>query len=44
MARRSGLGKGLSSLIPPGETEPGDTGDVPVLREIPVAQPEPAAA
>ncbi|NNE11927.1 MAG: ParB/RepB/Spo0J family partition protein [Ilumatobacter sp.] len=35
--RRSGLGKGLSSLIPPGETEPG-TGDTdPVLRQIPVA-------
>ncbi len=36
MARRSGLGKGLSSLIPPGEA--GATGDVgAVLHEIPLA-------
>jgi ParB family transcriptional regulator, chromosome partitioning protein len=36
MARRSGLGKGLSSLIPPGEA--GVTGDVSaVLHEIPLA-------
>jgi ParB family chromosome partitioning protein len=36
MARRSGLGKGLSSLIPPGETEPGQSEAGAVLREIPV--------
>ncbi len=36
MARRSGLGKGLSSLIPPGEAEPGDTEQHAVLRDIPV--------
>jgi ParB family chromosome partitioning protein len=36
MVRRSGLGKGLSSLIPPGEAGGGD-GDAPVLAEIPVA-------
>lgn len=36
MARRSGLGKGLSSLIPPGEAEPGGTTEASVLREIPV--------
>ena len=36
--RRSGLGKGLSSLIPPGEAGTGEgTGDEPVLMEIPVA-------
>lgn len=35
--RRSGLGKGLSSLIPPGETEPGETTDVAMLRDVPVA-------
>lgn len=34
--RRSGLGKGLSSLIPPGEAQPGGEDDGPVLREIPV--------
>ncbi|MDJ0771616.1 MAG: ParB/RepB/Spo0J family partition protein [Ilumatobacter sp.] len=34
MARRSGLGKGLSSLIPPGETTPGDA--QAVLRDLPV--------
>ena len=37
MARRSGLGKGLSSLIPPGESTPGESGDAPVLIDIPVA-------
>lgn len=36
MARRSGLGKGLSSLIPPGETVPGGADDEAVLREIAV--------
>ncbi len=36
MARRSGLGKGLSSLIPPGETEPGESNAGGFLREIPV--------
>jgi len=37
MARRSGLGKGLSSLIPPGETEPGVSGDGAILRQIPLS-------
>lgn len=37
MARRSGLGKGLSSLIPPGEALPGGDDEGPVLREIPIA-------
>ena len=37
MARRSGLGKGLSSLIPPGEAEPGEADEGAVLRDIPVA-------
>ncbi len=37
MVRRSGLGKGLSSLIPPGEASPGEHGDAPVLVDIPVA-------
>ena len=38
MARRSGgLGKGLSSLIPPGEATPGGGDEPAVLREIPVA-------
>lgn len=37
-ARRSGLGKGLSSLIPPGETSPTSIGDdAPILIDIPVA-------
>jgi ParB family chromosome partitioning protein len=31
------LGKGLSSLIPPGEAAPGEFGDSAVLQEIPVA-------
>lgn len=35
MARRSGLGKGLSSLIPPGEATPGERDDA-VLQDIPV--------
>lgn len=34
MARRSGLGKGLSSLIPPGEAEPGQPNAGGFLREI----------
>lgn len=37
MARRSGLGKGLSSLIPPGETEPGESDATAVLRDLPVS-------
>lgn len=37
MVRRSGLGKGLSSLIPPGEAGAGDTGAAAVLIDIPVA-------
>ena len=38
MARRSGgLGKGLSSLIPPGEATPGGGDESAVLREIPIA-------
>jgi ParB family chromosome partitioning protein len=38
MARRSGLGKGLSSLIPPGDTDVGSDGDVgAVLADIPVS-------
>lgn len=38
MARRSGLGKGLSSLIPPGEAEPGvATDQAAVLRDITIA-------
>jgi len=41
MARRSGLGKGLSSLIPPGEAEPGDAEQAAVLRDIPVAEVTP---
>lgn len=36
MARRSGLGKGLSSLIPPGEAEPGESDAGAFLRDIPV--------
>jgi ParB family chromosome partitioning protein len=41
MARRSGLGKGLSSLIPPGETEPGASSDGAFLRDVPVADVSP---
>jgi ParB family chromosome partitioning protein len=37
MARRSGLGKGLSSLIPPGEAAPVERGEAPILIDIPVA-------
>lgn len=37
MARRSGLGKGLSSLIPPGEAMPSGSATDVVLRDIPVA-------
>jgi ParB family chromosome partitioning protein len=38
MARRSGLGKGLSALIPPGEATPSAVGDeAPILVDIPVA-------
>lgn len=37
MARRSGLGKGLSSLIPPAEATAGGDGGSAILREIPVA-------
>jgi ParB family transcriptional regulator, chromosome partitioning protein len=40
MARRSGLGKGLSSLIPPmpdGGVTPGQPGDGPVFAELPVS-------
>lgn len=36
MVRRSGLGKGLSSLIPPGEATAGDTVEGAVLMEIPI--------
>ncbi len=36
MARRSGLGKGLSSLIPPGETAPGPSGAAAILQELPI--------
>jgi ParB family chromosome partitioning protein len=42
MARRSGgLGKGLSSLIPPGETTPTGAESEAVLRDIPVADISP---
>ena len=41
MARRSGLGKGLSSLIPPGETEPGDSNAGAFLHDVPVADVSP---
>ena len=37
MTRRSGLGKGLSSLIPPADGGGGAGGDQPVLVEIPIA-------
>ena len=37
MARRSGLGKGLSSLIPPGEAIPVESGAAPILIDIPIA-------
>lgn len=38
MTRRSGLGKGLSSLIPPGEAEPGSAADTAALREVTIAE------
>lgn len=38
MNRRSGLGKGLSSLIPHAGTEPAAVGDVPVMAEIAVSE------
>ncbi|MDW3215379.1 MAG: ParB/RepB/Spo0J family partition protein [Ilumatobacteraceae bacterium] len=41
MARRSGLGKGLSSLIPPGEAEPGESDAGAFLRDIPVGDVTP---
>lgn len=41
MARRSGLGKGLSSLIPPGEAASGGDPLVAVLVEIPLAEISP---
>lgn len=41
MARRSGLGKGLSSLIPPGEAEPGESNAGAFLRDIPVGDVTP---
>jgi ParB family chromosome partitioning protein len=37
MARRSGLGKGLSSLIPPGESGPGESPEAAILRDLPIA-------
>ena len=41
MARRSGLGKGLSSLIPPGEAEPGESNAGAFLRDVPVGDVSP---
>lgn len=41
MARRSGLGKGLSSLIPPGESMLTDHDGNAVLQEVPVASIRP---
>lgn len=41
MVRRSGLGKGLSSLIPPGETIPRESGNGAVLADIPLADISP---
>jgi ParB family chromosome partitioning protein len=37
MARRSGLGRGLSALIPPGEAGMGGSGEAAILVDIPVA-------
>jgi ParB family chromosome partitioning protein len=37
MARRSGLGKGLSSLIPPGEGVTGEVGADAYLQDVPVS-------
>lgn len=36
MSRRSGLGKGLSSLIPQAETDGGETADGPALVDVPI--------
>jgi len=41
MVRRSGLGKGLSSLIPPGEATPSGGDDAPMLIDIPIADTTP---
>lgn len=41
MARRSGLGKGLSSLIPPGEAEPGEFNAGAFMRDVPVGDVTP---
>lgn len=43
MVRRSPLGKGLSSLIPPGEASvgTGDVDDAAILRDIPIAEIRP---
>ena len=41
MARRSGLGKGLSSLIPPGESALVDHAGAAVLQELPIAEIRP---
>ncbi len=41
MARRSGLGKGLSSLIPPGESALLDAEGLAVLQDLPVAEIRP---
>src|SRR5262245_6468328 len=38
MNRRSGLGKGITSLIPLAETAPADGGGAPTLVEVPVAE------
>jgi ParB family chromosome partitioning protein len=36
MVRRSGLGKGLSSLIPPGEVGTGEAGEAAILVDLPL--------
>lgn len=41
MARRSGLGKGLSSLIPPGENEPGGQVENAFLHDVPISDVTP---
>jgi ParB family chromosome partitioning protein len=38
MNRRSGLGKGITSLIPLAETAPADGGGAPTMVEVPVAE------
>ncbi len=38
MVRRSGLGKGLSSLIPPGDAGSGSGSDEAILQEIPLSE------